>query len=275
MPESQEDSSLSDDLFNAAFDEAVKGEVSTDPPETKVDSASEPEVKLEPEAKVEPEVTKVETAAPVDISAIIAATVAATRVKEEPVKEVDTPAAPTAAELAAEEQYKKDWPEQYAREQRLKAQLDEVKNLLATTTEALKGQIAPVLESANVSAEEKHLATIYTAHPDADAILPGVEKWISEQPKFLQPRFNDVLEKGAAADVVELFSTYKKTLPAVADTSSADADADAARIEAEKNERLSKMKTPTSIRTSVTAEDDATDFDSAFDQEAKKYKMVA
>lgn len=269
--ETQDTTSLSDDLFNAAFDETVKGEVV---PETPPVVETAPVVEPTPVADPPVAEVTVETPAPVDIPAIIAATVAATQKKEEPVAETPAVTTPTAEELAAEEQYKKDWPEQYAREQRLKAQLEKVENLLATTTEALRGQIAPVIEQNNLTAEEKHLAVIYGAHSDADIILPDVEKWIAEQPKFLQPQYNAVLEKGSAADIVELFTTYKKAAGVSAPDTSA-ADAETARLEAEKNERLKKMQTPTSIRTSVTAEEEATDFDSAFEQEAKKYKIAA
>jgi len=271
IQESQDELSISNDLFNAAFDEAVKGEAE---PETPVEETPVEETPVEETPVAETpvaETPKVESAPPVDIEALIAAAVAAaTKPKDEP---VIPSTGSTPEELAAEEEYKKDWPEQYAREQRLRAQLDDVKALLATTTENLKGQIAPVIQAANVSAEQAHYNSIFAAHADAVAIVPDVEKWIAEQPKFLQPQYNAVLEKGSTAQVIELFDTYKKvTGTTVPDTKATEA---AVQAEADRIARLNKMKTPTSIRTSVTAEEDADDFDSAFAAAAKKYKIAA
>ena len=186
----------------------------------------------------------------------------------------DAPSGPTAEEIAAEEQYRKDWPEHAAREDRLKVQLEEVKALLTTTTEALKGQIAPIVDANNVSAEEKFMNTITSVHSDALALVPKVVEWIATQPKFLQPHYNAVLDGGAAADVVELLTMFKKAT-GMQPTNEPDPEiAEQARLEAERAERLNKMKTPTSIRTSVTAEEDPDDFDAAFDVEAKKLRLV-
>lgn len=273
----QEHDALADDLFNAAFDKEVKGAVE---PETKVDleAKAEPETKVEPEAKVEPE-TKVESvvapvAAPIDFKALVTEVIAATK-PVEPAKVV-TPAGPTAEELAAEAQYRKDWPEHAAREDRLKAQLEKVENLLAETTKTLQGQIAPAVDAIHQTAEEKHYNTIYAAHADAETIYPKVQEWITKQPKFLQPQYNSVLENGAASDIVDLFTLYKEANPATETPAGPTAEELAAEAARTANtDRLKRMATPTSIRTSQTAEEDSFDFDSAFDAEAKKLRLVA
>lgn len=261
------DNTLDDDLFSAAFDEAV-GEK----PEVKEEVKEEiPEVKEEvreeiPEVKEEVKEEKPE----VDIEAIINRAVAATKpvVKEESHEEVG--AAQTPEEVVAEEQFKKDWPEHAAREDRLKKELDGLKNLLVTTVSELKGQINPLTESINLSAEEKHYNTIFKAHPDAEILYPKVEEWIKSQPKFLQPQYEKVLESGTANDVVDLYSLFKKEtkVEEVVDPKIAEE----ARKKAENDERLKRMKTPASVRTSVTAEDDPNDFDGAFEAAVKKFK---
>ena len=273
----QEVDALDDDLFNAGFAEALGGEVAA-PDTSEADAEAE---RLATEAAdaeaariaAEEEAAKIPTTeAPpaVDIQKLVADAVNAVQVvKPEPVAAaVDTPATQTPEELAAEAQYRKDWPEHAAREDRLRAQLDEVKGLLATTTTALTEQLAPITSQIASSAEEKHYNAIYAAHADADKIVPDVQKWIAEQPKFLQPQFSKVLSDGSAAEVVELFDTYKKTI-ATPDTTKADT------LKADTEARLLRMKTPTSVRTSVTAEEDPEDFDSAFEAEAKKIKLAA
>ena len=276
---------LADDLFSAGFDEGLSNEITqpegdakTDPePEQKTDPEPEQKTDPEPEQKTDPEPEQ--NADPsVDIKALVAEAIAATKVepaKVEPVKEEPVAAiVRTPEEIAAEEQYRKDWPEHAAREDRLKKELEDVKTLLTTTVEALKGQIAPVIESTNLSAEEKHYNTIYTAHADAEKIYPDVVKWIETQPKFLQPQYTKVLADGSAIEIVELFSTFKTATGASIQTS----DPTKAAEDVKKQEtaaRLKRMEVTDTVRTSVTSEDDPDDFDAAFEAEAKKLKIAA
>ena len=262
---------LADDMFSAAFDEGILGdEPVKDPTDTKVDA--DPVVVIpEVVAPVAEQVVTPPVVEPVvDIKAIVAEAVAATRASEpakvDPVVEPPAAVTQTPEELAAEEQYKKDWPEHYAREQRLKSDVVTLKAVLDEAIKAIQGQVAPVVASAQQTAEEKHLTAITTAHPDALAIVPDVEKWVATQPKFLQPQYNAVLESGSAADIVELFSLYK-TQTAVQVTAPVTIKDELAE------KRLQRMEVPTAVRTSVTAEPDVDDFDAGFDRGAAQLKM--
>lgn len=269
---------LADDLFDAAFDEALSS-LETDAPV--VDEVDGPEVvppveeaEVVVEEKQEPVVAEKQPE-PVDIKAVVAEVLAAT--KPEPVVEEKKAevVAPTAEELAAEEQYKKDWPEHAAREARMKAELAELKSLLATTTEALKGQIQPVVKAVADTTAEKHINTILEKHADALEIYPDVAKWVETQPKILQPAFKATLDNGSASDVIELYDLYKKSIPAaVVDPAVQEAQLKQQEQEKEKADRLRRMEAPTgTVRTSVTSEPDPEDFDAAFELEAKKYRM--
>ena len=258
----EENQTLDDDLFNAAFDEEVRGSAEPElkvEPEVKPEPKVEPEVKPEPEPEVKPEPTG---QAPFDTKALIEGITNA--LKPEPAKEEAAPAY-TPEQIAAEEEYRRNWPEQAAREDRLKAELDEVKNLLKSTVDSIKGQLQPVIESAALSAEEKHYNIITTAHKDAFDIAPKVVEWIKTQPKILQPRYNEIFEKGHATEVVELFDLYKGSNPSATQKETDPADD-------ERKEKLKKMESTGTVRTSITAETDPSDFDSAFEAEAKKYK---
>lgn len=287
-----ETSELDDDLFAAGFDEAAGG--GENPPESDEKTPEELETERVAAETAETERVAAETAeaervaaekaeaekpAPVDVDKLVADAVAAAVKATAPVKEEPAATAePSAEDLAAEAQFRKDWPEHAAREDRLKGELEGLKKLLTETTELLKGQIAPVVESVNLTAEEKHFNTIYAAHADADAIVPDVKKWIETQPKFLQPQYIAVLEKGSAAAVVELFTTYKEATKTAEPNAEEKAAAEKAatekaateKAEAERKEKLNRMKGITTLRTSSTAEEDPSDFDSAFDAEAKK-----
>ena len=169
-------------------------------------------------------------------------------------------------EVEAEEQFKKDWPEHAAREERLKRELEALKTTFTETLEALQGQISPLAQTVQMTAQERHLQTITTAHPDALDIVPKVEEWIGTQPKIYQGEMKRIIEGGSAAEVVELLNLYKGATAPPEQPAKAKPDP-------AKEARLKRMESPTTARTAVTAEADPDDFDSAFEAEAKKYKM--
>ena len=265
---------IGSDLFSAAFDEAVGGlDENTSPadetPEEVVDEAPVEEATEEPEEKAEEKKPEPVTAiAPqVDVKALVSEIVEATKPAAAPA-EKPAPEAPALSkeEVEAEEQFKKDWPEHAAREECLKRELEALKNTFTETLEAIQGQISPLAQTVQMTAQERHLQIITTAHPDALDIVPKVEEWIGTQPKIYQGEMKRIIEGGSAAEVVELLNLYKGATappeqPAKAKTDPA------------KEARLKRMESPTTARTAVTAEADPDDFDSAFEAEAKKYKM--
>ena len=96
--------------------------------------------------------------------------------------------------------------------------------------------------------------------------MPKVEEWIGTQPKIYQGEMKRIIEGGTAAEVVELLSLYKGATAPPEQPAKAKPDP-------AKEARLKRMESPTTARTAVTAEADPDDFDSAFEAEAKKYKM--
>ena len=264
---------IGSDLFSAAFDEAVGGLAeNTSPadetPETPEEVDETPaEEEAAPAEEEKPEPTPVAPAPQVDVKALVSEIVEATKPAAAPA-EKPAPEAPALSkeEIEAEEQFKKDWPEHAAREDRLKRELEALKTTFTETLEAIQGQISPLAQTVQMTAQERHLQTITTAHPDALDIVPKVEEWIGTQPKIYQGEMKRIIDGGTAAEVVELLSLYKGATappeqPAKAKTDPA------------KEARLKRMESPTTARTAVTAEADPDDFDSAFEAEAKKYKM--
>ena len=79
----------------------------------------------------------------------------------------------------------------------------------------LRQEIAPLKQQQEVSAIEKHYAAIYQAHPDADSVAESQEldSWIASKPSFVRDAYRAVLDpqgQGTAAQVIELFDTFKK-----------------------------------------------------------------
>ena len=265
---------IGSDLFSAAFDEAVGGlDENTPPvdetPEEVVDEAPVEEATEKVEEKAEEEKPEpVSAPAPqVDVKALVSEIVEATKPASAPA-EKPAPEAPALSkeEVEADEQFKKDWPEHAAREERLKRELEALKTTFTETLEALQGQISPLAQTVQMTAQERHLQTITTAHPDALDIVPKVEEWIGTQPKIYQGEMKRIIEGGSAAEVVELLNLYKGATAPPEQPAKAKPDP-------AKEARLKRMESPTTARTAVTAEADPDDFDSAFEAEAKKYKM--
>ena len=264
---------IGSDLFSAAFDEAVGGLAeNTSPadetPETPEEVDETPaEEEAAPAEEEKPEPTPVAPAPQVDVKALVSEIVEATKPAAAPA-EKPAPEAPALSkeEIEAEEQFKKDWPEHAAREERLKRELEALKNSFAETLESIQGQISPLAQTVQMTAQERHLQTITTAHPDALDIVPKVEEWIGTQPKIYQGEMKRIIEGGSAAEVVELLNLYKGATAPPEQPAKAKPDP-------AKEARLKRMESPTTARTAVTAEADPDDFDSAFEAEAKKYKM--
>lgn len=79
----------------------------------------------------------------------------------------------------------------------------------------LRQEIAPLKEQQQLSEAEKHYAAIYQAHPDADSVAESQEldSWIASKPSFVRDAYRAVLDpqgQGTAAQVIELFSAFKK-----------------------------------------------------------------
>lgn len=62
-----------------------------------------------------------------------------------------------------------------------------------------------------MSAEQRHFATIEAAHPDYESVAESQEfaNWMDTQPSITRNAYNNVLQGGSAQDVNELLSLYK------------------------------------------------------------------
>lgn len=120
--------------------------------------------------------------------------------------------------------------------------------------EALKQQLTPVQQAAQINANEAHWREIYTAHPDTDSLVESAEltAWIGTQPSFVQSQFNKVLDAGTAKEVVELFDAYKQATgkagtPAATPAAPAASAAAAAAARAAEAIANARQPAPTSL----------------------------
>lgn len=80
---------------------------------------------------------------------------------------------------------------------------------------SLRQELEPIKAQHQTSEVEKHYGAIYQAHPDADSIAESQEldSWIASKPSFVRDAYRAVLDpqgQGTAAQVIELFDTFKK-----------------------------------------------------------------
>lgn len=118
----------------------------------------------------------------------------------------------------------------------------------------ISADIEPVKKQVAESAAETHFRTIYTKHPDTDSIVESTEyqQWLAAQPSLVRQTYETVLNKGTAAQVIEMLDTYKAARPASAPAPApAPAAAPAPAVDPQKKAEQVianvKSKTPTSL----------------------------
>lgn len=98
--------------------------------------------------------------------------------------------------------------------------------------QALDAKLAPLHQKQANDANSAHYQAIYEKHADADSIAESKElaDWIEAQPSFVRDGYRAVLQKGATAEIIELFDSFKQSgrAPATAQASANPADVKAA-----------------------------------------------
>ncbi len=92
-------------------------------------------------------------------------------------------------------------------------------SVMAQFESKLQQAVAPVQQSQQLNAQQAAYKAIYDAHPDIDSLVESQElkSWIDQQvaaqPSFQQAAvragFEQVLDRGTAAQVIELFNSFK------------------------------------------------------------------
>lgn len=80
----------------------------------------------------------------------------------------------------------------------------------------LEKALNPIQVQAQETALNKHYTAIYSAHPDADAVVQSDEMkaFLDKQPSFVRDQYQAVLERGSTEQVVELLDAFKKEVKA-------------------------------------------------------------
>lgn len=189
----------------------------------------------------------------------------------------------TPEEIAQEEKFKKEFPDEYA------AMLSKFKGVdkdinarvsaaVQRVLQHINGVVTPVAQTSEQLARQAHLTAITTAHTDFATVSPKLPDWIKTQPKYLQPTLQQVYDSGDAQSVIDLVADYKKATGVAAapgKTAAELAAEETARAAAEETARQAKddadslmpVKGKRTI-TSPKGQPDPNDFDGAFAEAA-------
>ena len=87
------------------------------------------------------------------------------------------------------------------------------RELVESQMSTITPTLTQVRETVESNAIDEHLGKITQAHSDWRTIHSSgaLKTWIGTQPNFMQPGLNKVVEEGSAEDIIELFTTYKKS----------------------------------------------------------------
>ena len=77
----------------------------------------------------------------------------------------------------------------------------------------MRQSIEPLTQQQQESQARQHTQTILQAHPDAfDLVQRGeIQAWVEDQPRYLQPAYQQMVEQGSAEDVVDMLDTFKQS----------------------------------------------------------------
>ena len=120
-------------------------------------------------------------------------------------------------------------------------------------------------EEANVT----HMLKIEGAHKDWKAIYDSgaLTTWIEQQPAFLQPRLTEIIQKGSAADIIEMYDSYKRATGKGKETTT-DTE-----LTAEKKKKLADMEAVRAASAGPKTEGkkvEKEDFDGSWDELEKE-----
>ncbi len=147
--------------------------------------------------------------------------------------------------------------------------LNEIKTQLATQNTQISEEIAPALDLVAATDMAVHFSAIQERHDDYEKYRDdgSILQWIEAKPSYIQVAMKKTYEEGAAGDVVDLITDFKRenNIPIVQPSPKVVA------IDAKKAEKKQAMTAVTTRRGAVsTGFAVANDFEGAFDEALKK-----
>jgi hypothetical protein len=131
------------------------------------------------------------------------------------------PSVYTPEEIAELAELQNEWPDLHRLFSLMSRQL-QVDTLNYAFSEVSKA-IAPLQSTVETYTTNDHMAAIYEAHEDYDAVYQPTMEWIEKQPSFLKTAYQNVVKQGTAEDVATMIQRFKDETKWVAPTAQAPA----------------------------------------------------
>lgn len=171
--------------------------------------------------------------------------------------------------------YMDEWPE-VAQAEALRRR-GEYQQIVQHVFEQFKAYLQPFEQTLSAVAAETQFQQLQQVVPDFNTIDPNaVKAWVDQQPAYLQPAYQHVIERGTPDEVADLIQRYRQsTTPAAAPAAPATPAAPPApkkvepALPADAKQAASSLAPVSSKRSSVAPITEPSDFDSAFEAAAK------
>jgi hypothetical protein len=187
----------------------------------------------------------------------------------EPTPEAPAPVAFTPEETDTLNKYLEEWPEVASAEAMIRRK--EYQQIVQHVFAEIKKQYAPLEETVQILANELQLAQLKTVVPEYDAVDPdAVKAWVKDQPAYLQPAYNHVINKGTPDEVADLVQRYRQATgaPAPATPAPAAPTPPAKKMDtalpADAKQAAASLAPVGSKRSVVAPSGEPADFDAAF-----------
>lgn len=162
--------------------------------------------------------------------------------------------------------YIEEWPEVAQAEALMRRQ--EYRHLVQHIFNEVLQTIRPLQDTVSTLAAHTQYSQLTQQVPDYDNIRDGVIEWVKQQPAYLQPAYNYVIEKGTPEEVVDLIDRFRQSSGLSAAPASAPAAPVVKKTEpvlpADAKQAAASLAPVSSKRSAVAPSAEPQDFDSAF-----------
>lgn len=148
---------------------------------------------------------------------------------------------------------------------------DEMTSNLTTSLETINTKIAPVIQLETDVDKARHFDVIRQEHSDFETYRDDgtIMKWIESKPRYMQESLRKTYEQGAAEDVVDLITDFKRENNITIEQPSENTNI--VDIKNKRDEKKQNLRTVGGRKVAVSASHSvADDFEGAFDEALNK-----
>lgn len=151
----------------------------------------------------------------------------------------------------------------------------EAKRIVTEEITPLKETVGTVRDTLDEESDQKHYTRITEAHPDWKKIVDSgaLFTWINRQPRYLQPRLNEIIESGNTEEVIELLDSYKSsTRVSSKNQTSSSEDSSRRNSKSEKAQQMEAVPSSSAGPRKPKGLPDKDDFDASWNHFTKEDK---